>query len=885
MTTPQSLSRRAGPFAPLWMFLATCALTSVAQAAEGTYLPESPRFTRHVIPLFSRLGCNAGTCHGKVKGENGFRLSLFGVDPAQDHMSLVREFAGRRVNLANIDASLLLLKPSGLVPHGGGKLFEAAGPEHRMLRAWLAQGARLDSAEESQVEQLIVAPAQKTLQVGESYPLSVQARYRDGSQEDVTRICRFEPVNGDVVSIASGGVVTAQSVGDTAIVIRYGAEPVVAQAIVPGQPVSFPAAPAHNFVDEPILAKLRMLQVPPAELSDDATFLRRASLDIAGAMPQPDEIRAFLADGDPDKRAKKIDELLLRPGHAALWATKFCDILRPSDFNANYGFVEPAENRRFYEWLKARLAENTPYDDLAARILTATSLDGRSFAEWIDETLVLAEENARQSAALPAYAERRTLDLYWQRKDATGVKGAVQVAHAFLGLRLECAQCHRHPHDVWSQDDLLSFANFFNQLKGAGYPDKKSLPEPILQMFENLPKEAKELDKQLKELRDKKLKEVNSQLSKLRSEKSKAESEGKDEAKIQQLAAEYAKLETEQRAVEAEISQLDVAKGRMTNGPKRFGVDIRHDGQRRNFASVSSPLGSQRSEAFRLLGEDAPLEIEQDRDPRELVVQWLRRVDNPLFAKAIVNRVWAHYMGRGIVDPPDHLSPLNPPSHPELLEELARQFIEHDYDLRWLHGVIAKSRVYQLSSTPAVGSSLATAAARNFAYFPFRRLPAEVLVDAVNQATGSVETFPPKLYLPAGAKAIEVAGVTQHQNEEAPLSYAFKIFGRPTRSTEVQCDCERDTQATIVQTLYLANHPRVSEKIYAEQGRVAEILKTINDDNQRLEEIYLMAVGRLPSQAERESCLAYVRQRESSLRAFQDVLWSLLNTREFILNH
>ena len=337
----------------------------------------------------------------------------------------------------------------------------------------------------------------------------------------------------------------------------------------------------------------------------------------------------------------------------------------------------------------------------------------------------------------------------------------------------------------------------------------------------------------------------------------------------------------------AEIAEIEAQRGRMTNGPKRFGTDIRHSSERINHASVSSPLGSQRSDKFRLLGAAETMEIDKEQDPREHVVAWLRQVDNPFFARAIVNRVWAHYFGRGIVDPPDHLSPLNPPSHPELLEELAGKFIENKYDLRWLHRTIANSRTYQHSSAAPIpaGQPGSEAARRNFAYFEMRRMPAEVVVDAVNQATGSQENYPSKLYLPDEAKAVEVAGVTAYQNEDAELSYALKIFGRPLRSTDVQCDCERDANATIVQTLYLANHPRVQEKIYHEDGRVAQIVREIDDDEKRIDEIYLTAVGRFPTDAQRKSCLAYVQQRESSMRSFQDILWSLLNTREFILNH
>jgi hypothetical protein len=867
-------------------------VASVSAADESTkdaaYPPKQPRFSRHVIPLFSRLGCNAGACHGKVKGENGFRLSLFGVAPADDHSNLLREFAQRRVNLSNVDASLLLLKPTGAVAHGGGKLIEAGSGEHEILRRWLLQGAPLDPLEESRVERLTVTPSQQSIELGESYSLRVEAEFSDGSKEDVTRLCRFEPVADDVVTIDGLGTVKAQGVGDTAIVVRYGAEPIVAMVVVPGAPIDFPAVKANNFIDEQVLAKLRRLHIPPADLCDDAAFLRRASLDITGALPEPEEIRRFLADNDADKRAKKIGELLERPGYAALWATKFCDILRPSDFNHNWGFVEPAENRRFYEWIRAHLAENLPYDQLAERILTATSRDGRPFEAWIEETLDMAEENARQTSDLSTYAGRRTLDLYWQRKDATGVKGTVQIAHAFLGLRMECAQCHRHPHDIWTQDDLLSFANFFNQVKAARYPDKKALPKPILKMLDQLPKDAKELDKTIKEIRNKKLREASNNFNKARDELNRAkESSEKDEKEVEKLEEQFAKLAAEKEKLEAEVTELEARKGRMTSGPKRFGTDIRHDGERMNYASVTSPLGSQRSEKFRLLGEAEPIEVAQQQDPRELVVEWLKREDNPFFARAIVNRVWAHYLGRGIVDPPDHLSPLNPPSHPELLDELARKFVEHKYDLKWLHRTIAGSRTYQLSSFGRIapGEPGGEAARRNFACFQLRRLPAEVLVDAVNQATGASESYPPKLYLPEGAKAIEVAGVTSQQNEEAELAYAFKIFGRPLRNTDVQCDCERDASATIVQTLYLANHPRVRDKIYSEEGRVASILGEIEGDEGRIEEIYLVAVSRLPTEAERQTCLTYVQQRDSSLRSLQDVLWSLLNTREFILNH
>jgi hypothetical protein len=406
-------------------------------------------------------------------------------------------------------------------------------------------------------------------------------------------------------------------------------------------------------------------------------------------------------------------------------------------------------------------------------------------------------------------------------------------------------------------------------------------------MFEELPKEAKKLEEPLKQLREKRMREVNDKLNKAREELQRAKGqEKKDEGKIGEFESQLAQHTQEKAKVEQEIAELEAQRGRMNEGPKRYGTDIRHESERISHASVSSPLGSQRSETFRLLGSDAPMEVTKEQDPREFVAAWMRAADNPFFARAIVNRVWAHYFGRGIVDPPDHLSPLNPPSHPELLDELAKKFIENKYDLRWLHRTIAGSRTYQLSSSsPTDKPELLSAARRNFAYFQLRRLPAEIVVDAVNDATGSFEVYPSKLYLNETARAIEVAGVTSREDQEASLSYAFKIFGRPLRSGDVQCDCDRDAGTTIVQTLYLANHPRVREKIYNESNRVAKLLSDQADTQRRIEELYLTTVSRLPTDAEMASCRAYVEARESSLTAYQDVLWSLLNTREFILNH
>src|SRR5262245_60996867 len=380
------------------LLLSACGLIGAAsplRADESATVPAVPLFSRHVVPLFSRLGCNAGSCHGAVKGQNGFRLSLFGAEPAGDHQRLLRDAGGRRLNRNDPDNSLLLLKATGQAAHQGGYRMAKGSAEYRIVRDWIAAGALLDATEKSQVTRLTIAPAEKTVKQGERYPLRVTAAFADGRSEDVTALCTFEPVNKELARIDASGQVTALGVGDTALLARYRSEPVVALLAVPHEgKEAFPKVAPVNFIDRHVLDKLRRLNVHPSDLCDDVTFLRRVSLDVIGLPPTPKEIRDFLADKRADKRTRKIDKLLDHPGYSSTWATRFCDILRPSGFDPRHGFTEAAETRRFYEWVRARMKENTPYDKLAERILLATSRDGRAEQEWVEEVQSLLAENA-----------------------------------------------------------------------------------------------------------------------------------------------------------------------------------------------------------------------------------------------------------------------------------------------------------------------------------------------------------------------------------------------------------------------------------------------------------------------------------------------------------
>jgi len=821
------------------MILAAVFAATVARAEVG-----SPRFARHVEAVFSRLGCNGGGCHGAVQGKNGFRLSLFGADPAADYDRVVRESLARRIDLVRPEQSLLLLKAAGRIPHGGGVLLSEDDPEYALLRAWIAGGARLDPVDADRTVELVAEPAQQLIKPGETARLKVKAKFADGSIEDVTGLCRFESAEPSVATAGNDGSVRAAGVGDASIVIRFRSEPTVAGVVVPRASTEpFVEAKPHNFIDKHILDKLRRLNIPPAPLADDATFLRRVTLDVAGRLPTAAEVRAFLSDKNPDKRTAKIDALLASDDHAALWTLKFCDLLKAADFGVYADALKDEEDApRFAAWIRARLRENTPYDKLAERILTATSREGRTPQVWADEVVEMMVGYRTPRTDLDLYAKRQTLDLYWQRKDAGGVTGALQVAHAFLGLRMECARCHRHPHDVWRQEDLLGFANFFMRVKPVGFNgnNEKKFPENAA-LNKSLVEQSKKLADEAKSLKG-----------------SKDKKDKTDSGKANDLDRRSKVLvEAGRRILNSEVRHLP--------------EDL--------FATVTSPLGTQSGRQFRLPGSPEAIDISKDTDPRLRVVEWMRRPDNPYFARAIINRIWAHYLGRGIVDPPDHLSPLNPASHPELLAELSRDFVAGAFDLRRVHRAILLSRTYQQSSTPEPASRTDRA---NYAFFHYRRLPAEVLVDAVDHATGTVENLDMKYHhWPDRMRAIEMPFAPKNEY----VRFLLENFGKPKRNSAIQCDCERDTDASLLQVLGLANHPRIRQKVADAGGTAARIAREQSTDDARIDELFLHVLARFPDEGERAACRKYLGGATSPVEGLQGVLWSLVNTREFLLQH
>lgn len=883
-------------FTPVLLLTLICGVLGWSTGARaGETVPKKPSYQRHVVALFSRLGCNGGTCHGAVKGQNGFRLSLFGADPVFDHEQLIRDLAGRRVNRNDPARSLLLLKATGQVDHGGGVRLRPGSFEYQVLHRWLAGNAPLDAFAPSEIKELHVTPAERVARLGESYRLHVEAQFADGTTEDVTTYCSFHSLDTATATVDASGEVAAQLSGEAALIVRYRAQPVMARVLVPRSmpSPSFDIQP-HNFIDTHILNKLRRMNLPPAALADDAAFLRRICLDVTGELPIADEIRAFLADSSTDKRSRKIEEVLRRSGHAALWTLKFCDLLKAADFGVYAdALTQEADAPRLQAWVRARLEENTPYDQFVERILLATSREGHSADEYAEEVKTMMEGYAPDRPDLKAYSKRRTLDLYWQRRGADGVGGALQVAHAFLGLRLECAQCHRHPHDVWQQDDLLDFANFFMRVRKVGFQgdNEKRFPDMagIKKRFDDESKKITAEIKKRKETegkkRDEEANKAKPEVIKLKAAIAKLEKEPRPGDHAAEIARKRKELDRLQETIDAaerfrqETAGLEKrAKLLPEIGRRLLQAEIRllPPGP---FARVISPIGTRESKTMRLLGETKPASIPEGRDPRETVMNWMRRPDNPYFARAIVNRVWAHYFGRGIIDPPDNLSAFNPATHPELLRELCEGFIKNKFDLRWLHRTILNSRTYQQSST---AHPACTADRVNYAFFPIRRLPAEVMLDAVNSATGTTEKMDMKYYhWPEELKTVEVP----YSPRNPFVAFVLENFGRPKRNAAVQCDCERDGSASILQVLTLANHPRVWEKIRDPSGRVAKLAKDSRSDADKMEELFLATVSRLPSDDERESCLKYLRDAESVEKGLQGVLWSLLNTREFLLQH
>lgn len=712
---------------------------AVARVTVKDFAAEVPvSFRNQVVPLFTRLGCNGGGCHGKAAGQGGFKLSLFGFDPGFDYDAVVKEGRGRRVFPAAPEYSLLLVKAAGAVAHGGGQRLRPGSEQHRLLTRWIAQGMPPGSGTDPDVVRIACTPKARVLGPDATQQLLVTAFYSDGTRRDVTHEAQFRSNNEPTAAVdATAAVRTGRQTGDAVIMARYMGHVDVCTITVPlpGQPAAAPGPelPRHNYIDELVQAKWRRLRLVPSPLADDATFLRRASLDAIGTLPTPDEVRAFVADPDPRKRAKWIDRLLDRPEYADFWAVKWGDLLRNKrrTKEAMHGTFA------FHAWIRQALARNMPYDQFVRAI-------------------VAAQGTVESHAPVVWYREVRRLNL------------TNDTAQLFLGIRMQCAQCHHHPYEKWSQDDYYRFQAIFARVafKNGDNPGEQSL---------------------------------------------------------------YLRPDAEA---------------------------VRHPAT----GALLTPRAL----------DGAELMVGDDDDPRQRLADWMADPKNPFFARAIANRLWGHFLGRGLVEPVDDMRVTNPPSNPELLEALARDLVEHRFDLKHLIRTILVSSTYQLSSDPGPGNAHDR---RNYARAYPRRLPAEALLDGVCQVTGAPERF---AGFPAGTRAIQLP-------DESVGSYFLDTFGRPTR--ESPCECERSGEANLAQALHLLNSGDLQAKVGAADGRLARLVQQGKPDAAIVEELYLAVYARPPQPDERQAALKYLARQEDRQAALEDLLWVLLNTKEFLFNH
>lgn len=715
---------------------------SVTVHVKNAAAPFTWSFRNHVIPVLTKMGCNQGACHGALAGKNGFKLTLRGYDPDVDYDTLTRQSVGRRISLADPASSLMLLKPTFAMPHGGGKRFGTNSLEYRVISEWIAAGTPPPSPKDPEITGLEVFPAAATLKPGSEQQIVVRAKYSDGHREDVTRWVKYSSSNEGVATVDDNGRVKLTGSGEVAVTLWYASRVLYSRLTVPypNQVASevYANFPKRNFIDELVMDKLRKLNVAPSKLASDEIFLRRAFLDAAGILPTAEETETFLADKSPDKRAKLIDKLLEKDEFVDYWAYKWSDLLLVSSRK-----LQPANMWAFYEWIRDSVKENKPWDVFARDIFTESG-------------------STRQNGAL---------NYFVLHKDPIDV--SENVTEAFLGQRITCARCHNHPLEKWTQKQYYQMANLFSRI---GVKNGATPGEMVV----------------------------------------------------------FAK----------------------TSG------DLNHPRLRRPLNPT--PL------------DGDPLALASTQDRRLHFAKWLTSPQNPYFARSLVNRVFANFMGRGLVNPVDDVRSSNPASNEELLAALTKDFVAHKFDVKHLIRTIMASGVYQLSS-----EANATNQNDNIFYSKYiiKRLPAEVILDAYSQVTGTPTNFP---NYPAGTRALQLP------DSRVPSQF-LTIFGRPERNI---CDSsERSFDPTISQALHVINGDTLNKKLSASDGYLTAMLKLGLSDSRAVDYLFLSAFARYPNEAEKSATLAALKQARESKnvdarrQALEDVTWAMLTSKEFLFNH
>ncbi len=698
----------------------------------GLDQPTPVSFQHEIQPILTKARCNSGGCHGKAEGQNGFKLSLLGFDNGFDHDALTKEGKGRRLSVTAPETSLLLRKATAHVPHGGGRKIEPDSPQYKRMLRWIASGAPAIVPDERQVVSIEVEPAELVMTPGSTQQLRVWAIDDKGQRRCAT-------VESDYISNAPHicdanlrGLLQASEIpGEAAVLVRYLGHVAICRVALPRPSGVFVRPPEANFIDTHVWNKLTRLGIPPSELIDDATFLRRVSLDVIGTLPTADEARKFLADPAQDKRAKLIEALLQRPEYTDYWAMKWSDLLKADKLK-----ITPQGTVGLTRWLRNQFAANRPYDEMAREILTA--------------------QGPVQSEGPAAF---------FKTLDAPEVTSRA-VSQLFLGVRIECAQCHHHPSERWSQDDYAGLAGFFSGVTLKRLPDG---------------------------------------------------------------------------------TEAVVARG---------GADHKHP--RTGELVPARALGAASADFTNVV------------DRRQTFAAWMTAADNRFFARAIANRMWAHYFGRGLVEPIDDMRATNPATNEPLLDALEAQLREQKYDLKAFTRTLLMSRAYQSGSATDANRD----DRQHFSHARPKAVPAEVLLDAISQTTGVPEKFNG---WPEGVRSIQV------WDNRMP-SYFFRIFGRPVRATV--CECERSNEPSISQALHLLNSPEVNAKIAHRHGTARKLADSELSDDQIADEIVLGTLSRFPTDEERQLMKSAFEVSAGNRRiAVEDILWSVLNTKEFLYNH
>ncbi|QDU27979.1 Bacterial Ig-like domain (group 2) [Anatilimnocola aggregata] len=699
--------------------------------------PARLSFEFDALVALSKNGCNSGACHGSPSGKGGFRLSLRAFDPVLDNLTLIREDLGRRTNKVTADESLLLLKPLMKVPHGGGQKMKKSDPAYAVLRDWIEQGCNADPADQARCVKIEVSPptGRQFKFPAHTQQLAVRAHFSDGTSRDVTPLACYSSSDTEVAEVTEAGLVIGKNRGEAAILVRYleHIESVFLTFVkdIPGY--QWPNPPTNNYIDELVNVKLRQLQYLPSGLCSDEEFLRRAYCDVIGTPPTVDEVRAFLADGAPDKRAKAINALLDRPEYARFWALKWGDLLRLTNQQiGNSGMF------KYHRWVERALATNMPYDQFAKELLVASG-----------STL----EN-------PAANFYRT---------AGDTNECVEtISQVFLGARLQCAKCHNHPFERWTQDNYYGMAAFFNRVQRK----KSARPDELV---------------------------------------------------------------------------VYMARG----------------------GEVTQPRTNKQMKPW--LPQRGDVDPPADSDRRDTFANWLIEKENPYFAKIEVNRLWSHLLGRGIVEPADDFRESNPPSIAALLDALAKDFVEHNYDRKHILRTILNSRTYQADFRP---NDMNKDDVKYFSHYQPRLLSAEQLLDSICAVTDLPETF---AGLPVGTKA------TQLPSPDLAKHEFLKIFGQPERQTV--CACERTSDSNLGMAIQFFNGPLIYGKLRDANNRFRKAITAGKKNEDIIEDLYLAAVSRRPTPKELEASLTHIASKGDQVVGLEDVCWALLNTNEFLFQH